>query len=739
MDLTDEIKELRRLLADEKSQREEEQRRREEEQRRREEEQRRREEAEELAKESQPQTLSQYLEACHSLSLAIQVVTDRSLTTQGETTNPTGRLYPQRITPWQDFAARQERIWERLSNGRLFHSQPSFPTTNQLAYVTSLLSPISSEAGLRDFERDTVENAVRKLFTEAYHDPQLRSDFGLQGNISFESHTNLGRDTLSEPMERISISDRSTGAQPAAPARPRRRARGKGNRADQFCISRNEDGQNVPAVAIEYKPPHKLTQEEVVVGLGSEIRPQRDVIHQTGEGFEFAARSLAAAVVTQLFSYMIGKGVQYGYVCTGEVFIFLFIPEDPTAVHYHVAVPNLDVIDDDTTRLHRTAVAQVFAFILQAVCAEPPPASWHDATADLGTWAVEYDDVLREIPTTIRKERPMSAYKPQRWKGFERSPIRTRSRCKRPQDALPHRSDDEDEERTPSPTPNQRSGPARSTATAGTQKPRAKQDGGNQEKRPVEKQKIRERPFCTPKCLLGVSLGGPMDSACPNAKDHKRGHVDRSEFLRLIRDQLAKDRGSDADCAPLYLAGALGALFKVRLSSHGYTLVAKGMEKPDLPRLCHEEKVYSKIRPMQGRGVPVCLGIVELVLPYYYDCGVFTHFMFLSWGGRPLFEYAECVKRPAALDAITDIYTRLHHLGVLHRDAEARNILYASEHQSFTLVDFERAVIPTCKPLASISPNRQAPKRKRGAKGRVSDPFTQELQLVCGNVLKCIR
>ena len=40
------------------------------------EEQRRREEAKERASASQPSTLYQYLETCHSLSLAIKVVTD---------------------------------------------------------------------------------------------------------------------------------------------------------------------------------------------------------------------------------------------------------------------------------------------------------------------------------------------------------------------------------------------------------------------------------------------------------------------------------------------------------------------------------------------------------------------------------------------------------------------------------------------------------------------------------------
>ncbi|CAI0652034.1 unnamed protein product [Colletotrichum noveboracense] len=75
-------------------------------------------------------------------------------------------------------------------------------------------------------------------------------------------------------------------------------------------------------------------------------------------------------VVTQLFSYMIGKGIRFG-----------------------------------------TAVAQVFAFILQALHTKPPPSSWHDATTAL---AIEYDDVLRNIPETVRKgkEARLSPYKP---------------------------------------------------------------------------------------------------------------------------------------------------------------------------------------------------------------------------------------------------------------------------------------------------------------------------------------
>ncbi|RYO76643.1 hypothetical protein DL764_010284 [Monosporascus ibericus] len=203
----DEISRLRRLLEESERQREESERQRKDAESRVLEEQRRREEAEDLAKTSQPQVLQQYLEACHSLSLAIQVVTDRSLTTQGDTTDPTGRIFPRRIIPWDDFARRQEKIWDQLLVGYPFYSRAVFPSSHQLEYVASLISPISSEIGLRHFERDTVENAVQKLVDEAYSDSSLRDSLGLQGSVTFESHTNLGNavDAVSESFEHMSI------------------------------------------------------------------------------------------------------------------------------------------------------------------------------------------------------------------------------------------------------------------------------------------------------------------------------------------------------------------------------------------------------------------------------------------------------------------------------------------------------------------------------------------------------
>ena len=73
----------------------------------------------------------------------------------------------------------------------MFFPEAAFPSRHQLEYVKSLLKLIRSDLGLRDFEREVVENAAQKLVDRAYTDPMLRNNFGLQGTVTFESHTNL--------------------------------------------------------------------------------------------------------------------------------------------------------------------------------------------------------------------------------------------------------------------------------------------------------------------------------------------------------------------------------------------------------------------------------------------------------------------------------------------------------------------------------------------------------------------
>ncbi|KAK2681990.1 hypothetical protein RAB80_003783 [Fusarium oxysporum f. sp. vasinfectum] len=596
--------------------------------------------------------------------------------------------------------------------------RPNLPSTNypvdyirkrtrkslELAFIQSLVLPDTSWIT----ERDVVENAVQKLMDATHNDSSLRSHLGLDGTVTFESHTNLGitDDSLSEPMERALIGSRP-------PSRmTRRKARGKGNRGDQFCIYRTSDDQNVPVVAIEYKAPHKLRRGEIVTGLVSEIQPDRDVINQEGEGYEFAVRRLSTAVVTQLYSYMIGKGIQFGYIDTGETYVFLHIPDDPSCVYYSVYVPSLDVQDDDETRLHRTAVAQAFAFHLE-------------------TWAVEYEDVLRSIPATDRKPRRETPYKAQRWKGFVRSPIRTRSRCLPPPDGAQPPTDDsedDDDDKSPSPTPNPtvgRSGLTTST-DVGSSEMQEHDGSAASHEGTIVRPNIQDRPYCTHECLRGLAFGGSMDEKCPNLANHGNMHITLREFLRLAKVQLTVDRGKDADCVPLYLSGSRGSLFKFRLSSHGYTLVAKGVEAMDTKHLRYENKIYSHVQDLQGKFVPVCLGVVHLIKPYYYDSGVYEDFMFLSYGGRPVLRSLGEVNADITNEILAAL-GRLHQHGV-HHDAEPRNVLYDKRTGRCMIVDLMLAEFHDRQPLGPININGRNRKRKWAPRKHEKDVFAVEAQ-----------
>ncbi|GKT51790.1 uncharacterized protein ColSpa_11971 [Colletotrichum spaethianum] len=170
----------------------------------------------------------------------------------------------------------------------------------------SLVSLISSEIRLRNYERDTVENLVRKLVDKAYNNLQIRTDLGLLGTMTFKSHTNLSKtnDSLSKHIHQIFIKKDNKGQTPPN-YKSQHRAQGKGNQMDQFCIHRTSNGRNIPAIAIKSKAPHKLRRNKVITGLASEIQPERNVINKDGNSFTFTSNILTTAIITQLFSYMI--------------------------------------------------------------------------------------------------------------------------------------------------------------------------------------------------------------------------------------------------------------------------------------------------------------------------------------------------------------------------------------------------------------------------------------------------
>jgi len=359
-------------------------------------------------------------------------------------------------------------------------------------------------------------------------------------------------------------------------------------------------------------------------------------------------------VITQLFSDMVRKGLRWVIPASEKPTSSSISRPSLSEVYYRLSIPKLDCQRDKEKSLYRAAVAEVSAFVLRAIGTEAASQSWRDEAGKLPSWPEKYIDILQDIPPTPHEsDVEASEYKSKFVSAYLRSPIVLRPRkqppnCKEAGNDKYYKfdrdgHDDGDEEVPSTPTPAQgnrqsiRGGQSAASKGRGSTGTSSRADKHNKSGRKrieaTSRPRIEDRPYCTHGCLLGHAYGGATDKQCPNFQDHPKKHINRITFLRLVRDQVATDRGSDADCKPLGIKGARGALFKVRLSSHGYTVVAKGVEWHNFRYLQHEHSVYKNLRPIQGKLAPVCLGSATLKLPWHYDVGRYACMLFLSWLG----------------------------------------------------------------------------------------------------------
>ncbi|KAJ6102876.1 hypothetical protein N7486_005303 [Penicillium sp. IBT 16267x] len=471
-------------------------------------------------------------------------------------------------------------------------------------------------------------------------------------------------------------------------------SRKRNRRADQFCVHIVANERQKPVYAVEFKAPHKVTIPELVAAL-HEMDLARDVINQEGDTFEFYATRLVAAVVTQIFSYMIDSGVQYGYICTGEAFVFLTIPEDPTVVQYFLCVPNQDVKADDEWRLHRTAIGQVLAFTLQTLGVEAPSQEWHDkAHEELTTWKVEYLDVLRGIPETIRKDPPASIYRPSHWKPVLKAHYtRSRARCQ-PGSSTPKHSSTEgsgsdEESHSPSTAAAARSRSSRrgkkhqfSGAHKKTEAGRNSQNDGQ-----------TTRPYCTMACIRVIVNRGPLDKSCPNLQHHmqhlggQRHSISPAEFTRKLHRQLVRNRNEGFE--PLHVCGRTGYLVKATLLTHHYTVIIKATIVEKQHRLQAEVENYHHLGSLQGQQIPVCLGAFKPRVAYWYHGELMAQMMILSWSGTRL-QHVINNKNSSFFSQERDkALAMLRSQGVVHSDGEWRNMLWDGPSGHLVVIDLE--------------------------------------------------
>lgn len=170
--------------------------------------------------------------------------------------------------------------------------------------------------------------------------------------------------------------------------------------------------------------------------------------------------------------------------------------------------------------------------------------------------------------------------------------------------------------------------------------------------------------------------GSALDEKCPNLHDHGTQCycIDQPTFLKLLRQQLSIDL--DTDCALVGVHSARGALLKVMLTSHGYTVTAKCTITKFVSNLKHEAAIYIYLHPIQGTHVPVYLGSLDLSNLYDYDGVVdLVHMIFLSFGGRPIHRFINDDNQSHIAQRAKRSIGAVHQLDVLHRDVISRNML----------------------------------------------------------------
>ncbi|KAM0798172.1 hypothetical protein BDR22DRAFT_860119 [Usnea florida] len=700
-----------------------------------------RDERDQDRKRVQNTNLPEFLDAVHvHLSNNVRVQTNAKFTTKGTIPDPVDKVCPKFFREWNDFDECQARKWAKVvETTDDFSSAREFKSLHFLEEQGSDIRKklIGSEKTLERIERVALEINVELLLEKlSMHDAKA-DKLGLRGGIVFEDHDNTLSDAFDETQQRLETLTLTT---PLKQTGDIKRFR-PGNKSypDAFCVYRRDDQQQVPLAAVELKPPHKLPIPVLLAGMrdmdllkevvNRELIPVKEVDPEAH--FQYQADRWVAAAVTQTFSYIIENGLEYGYLGTGEAYVFLRVHENnPDTVYYRLCIPRQEVgketgwgpDSDHESRLHLTAVSQVSAFCLQAVETKPRSQKWQkEAREMLPTWKVAFDAEVGQIPEEDRKEMVFSPYQPSikrfRNGNFPKTPEIFRSRkagsktfasCAPAPDShretgSPDSSDSENDSEGPTQQPTPSKPPKKAAGNA----------AGKQKKGTG-----KEREYCTQRCLSGIMDQGEFDDQCPNVLEHAREstdhhhNLDSQDFLWLIQQQLAEDR--DADCYPLWIQGARGAMFKVSLASHGYTVAAKATVFAYVTDLKHEQAVYECLRTLQGTYVPVCLGGIDLHVPYYHRGVELIHMMFMAWGGEALRECREIlghVEKDVSQMAAEGMEA-MHALGVLHRDVATRNMLWNGECGRVMFVDFERSVVfetgqKQRQPLGVISANRK--------------------------------
>ena len=688
---------------------------------------------------TQSATLEELLEHCHhKLFCHFQVETDKSLTTQGDVTNPTGKICPKRLRAWSQFPKLQQEAFDRYY--ALLHPKDTFDNAKRIFIDTHSISQtgnvhlknkkISSEDDLLLFESFAVADMVRHIVSQISEYEELRSALNLDvgASVTFANHANA----LNAGDVELQVQRPPTTPPPMMTASYDHG--GKLTKSDNYCIYQAQGQHRKLAYAVEMKAPHKVTKEILRTGL-HDMELSKDVINRTtipgandqASLFKYHAERITAAVLTQTYQYMLDTGCEYSCLVTGEAIVFLWVPDHPPGeLFYHLAEPGHEVGEGQDFQHNRTTIAQILSFLFMALQKPTRDRDWRNkAKAAAKKWEINVLEILAAIPETLRQSHPGSpAFVPTRFPDDVKrtSAYFTRRLAKdmhrkqlfiqrddKPTDTPRHDDEDSDSDDQDGPRGKPGKGyPATPTPDPATRQPRRDKQPNWQKS---DHNDHYNRAYCTQQCLLGLVRGSLLDAACPHFESHRKHgsthhSINAEQLCTSLQQQLG--RRLAYNCTDLQIYGSRCMVFKVSTAAHGYTFIAKGTIGRFIHHLQHEAQVYTRLRKMQGHNIPVCLGSIDLAKPISDFGGVeIIHMLLLSFGGKRVDD--DEVEKPNDLQMqIKGFDKKLHGFGIEHGDLENRNILWNTESQGLMFIDFERAKSVTrTNVLQEIAPNQQ--------------------------------
>lgn len=144
------------------------------------------------------------------------------------------------------FARLASFFWHWHFRSEWHDNELNFSPTPSPRWLLTTNRIVTEQQDRESYERFAVEDHVHDVITELCEIPNARREFQLGSGIRFDNNANF--------LYEVEY-DQSKKSNPQHP------------RPDQFCIHRVDGTANTLLTTVEYKPPHKLSVENLRVGL----------------------------------------------------------------------------------------------------------------------------------------------------------------------------------------------------------------------------------------------------------------------------------------------------------------------------------------------------------------------------------------------------------------------------------------------------------------------------------------